>query len=101
MNIDSIEKKGNTLVVTVTVPSIKTTRGRRVLVTTEDVKLALQEKKTQVGECLQPTELWNTNPNQLTAQWVFSAVEKKTTTKKTKKSTPTKVVAKTDTKTEG
>tara|TARA_R100000008_G_scaffold49763_1_gene29700 strand:+ start:230 stop:523 length:294 start_codon:yes stop_codon:yes gene_type:complete len=96
MNIDSIEKKDNTIVVTVTVPSIVATRGRRVLVTTEDVKLALQEKKTKVGECLQPTELWNTNPNQLSAQWVFSAVEKKTATRKPKKSTPTKTTVKTE-----
>ena len=85
MNIESIEKKDGKLLVMVSVPSVAVTKGQRVLVTTEEVKQALQSQNVKFGECLSGAELWNTNSNELTAQWTFATPSQKKTDAKVKK----------------
>ena len=85
MNIESVEKKDGKLLVTVSVLPVTMTKGRRVLVTTELVEQTLQNQKVKFGECLSGNQLWNTNPNQLSAQWIFALPVQKKTVAKAKK----------------
>ena len=77
MKIKSIEKNNNEITVTVTVPSVYSTKGKRVVVTTKDVENELKKQNIEFAKCTTPTELWNTNANRLSAQWIFSVPEKK------------------------
>ena len=77
MKIKSIEKNNNEITVTVTVPSVYSTKGKRVVVTTKDVESELKKQNIEFAKCTTPTELWNTNANRLSAQWIFSVSEKK------------------------
>jgi hypothetical protein len=86
MNIKSIEKNNDFIIVTVEVPSVQETKGKRILVTTEDVEKALNKQAVKFVECVESAQLWNTNPEQLSAQWKFLVPKKavrKTKTKKT------------------
>ncbi len=92
MNIEKIEKKENKLLVTVAVPSIERTKGKRILITTGDVEQELKNQNVKFGPCENNKELWNTNPNLLSAVWVFenpSPPRKKTlSVSQTKEETP-------------
>jgi len=83
MKIKSIEKKDNHIIVTVDVPSVRKTDGKRILVTTKDVEKELAKQNVKFGKCVVATELWNTNPDRLQAQWKFLLPKKTSSTTKT------------------
>jgi len=83
MKIKSIEKKDNHIVVIIDVPSVRKTNGKRILVTTKDVEKELTKQNIKFGKCVIATELWNTNPNRLQAQWEFLIPKKASSTSKT------------------
>ena len=83
MKIKSIEKKDNHIIVTVDVPSVRKTNGKRILVTTKDVEKELAKQNVKFGKCVVATELWNTNPDRLQAQWKFLIPKKTSSTTKT------------------
>jgi len=81
MKIKTIEKKDGKLMVTVAVSSIEKTKGRRILVTTNDVEKELEKQNIKFGSCEKNNQLWNTNPAVLSAVWIFdipSSPRKKT-----------------------